>query len=206
MTDEDGHDFSSWINSTVKGYCENIGCSEFIKYIGANASGLIQIINQSSFAAISTHGSATSISWCLYPNDPENTERGYLTSYDLESLPDDYFDSTRCLLLDACLTGYGGALNTQNLVNTFHRKGIWTVVGFQEETTFYYYTETNEVIPDQGNKLWATEFTKELGNGKSVSEAVECALTAVAYKHGSSNLCGLDSVYIAGNANQIVKH
>lgn len=206
MTDENGHDFSSWITSEVKEYCEDIGCSDFIKYIGANKGGVVEIIRKSSYSAVSTHGTSSSISWCLHPDDTENIERGALTTSDLETLSDDCFDTTRCLLLDACSTGYGGASNTNNIVNMFHSKGVWTVIGFQAETFYYYYTDTNEVIPDQGNKLWATEFTKQLSYGKTVAQAVDAALNAVIAKHGSNNLCGLDSVYIAGDSNQVVKH
>lgn len=203
MTDSNGHDFSSWITSAVRDYCNLIGCSQMKKYIGANKGGLLELIRDSSYCTISTHGSPSGIEWCLHPGE-ESVQRGYLYTDDLELLPNNYFDTTRCVVFDACLTGYGGIGNSDNLVNTLHRKGVKTVLGFTKETLFYYYTDTGKVIPDQGNKLWMREFTHFLSAGCSVQQAADAALNSVLNVH--SNDCGLSEPCIAGEANQIIKH
>lgn len=210
MTDDEGIDFSGWMTSEVIGYCNNIGCTEVKKYIGANGAGLIELIRDSSYCVISTHGSSNSIAWCLYPNDSANVQRGSLTTYELNQLSDDYFDTTRCVLLDACSTGYGGATNSSNFANTLQSKGIESVVGFEGSITAFFDPITKDAVDDKGCELWAKVFTKSLGQGYTVSSATMLALDEV--KNADAELYeehlgfGLEKVYIAGNAHQIVKH
>ena len=197
MTDAEGFDFSVWINSTVRGYCEDIGCSEFNKYVGANYLGVIQLMADSSYCVISTHGSSTGID-CNYQGN-----FSYLTTTNLNTLTEDYFNTTRCVLLDACSTASGGANNQNNFVNTLYSRGVQSVVGFQEET-YFFFDENNNVVSDKGNKLWATVFTRCLSEAKTIDEAIQEATNAVYLEH--NQFYGLDSHYVAGDRYQVVKH
>lgn len=209
MRDENGFNFATWINSNVLTACNNIGYSSIGNYMGANNYAVTNMIKESSYFAITTHGNTYGI-MCNYlsgsaPNYTNNFSD--LTSWDIEALDDGYFNTTRCVLLNCCLTGNGGANDPDNFVNALHSKGVWSVVGFQEETIFYY-TGTNTVIGDKGNQLWAREFTAALGRGETINQAIGDAINAVQEADGNLNgdQGGLDSVYVAGNINQVVKH
>ncbi len=218
-TDIKGFDFSVWMTPTAIQNAYNIGTPMVNTWGGTDELGLVNSIRNSSYCVVSTHGNVTEIEWSIYANDPVNVQRDRLTTSDLLTLPDGYFNTTRCVLLDACLTGSGRENNPNNFVNTLHSKGVWTVVGFAEETKFFYYENTVNVIPDLGNKLWTSEFTKNLGNGYTVAQAANMAHQAVINAsigidddnnniddYLENNVYGLGSVYIAGDANQVVKH
>lgn len=59
-------------------------------------------------------------------------------------------------------------------------------------------------------QLWSIEFTKHLGLGETVAQAAESARAAVkkSLDNGRLEDWGLDeeNCYIAGDANQVVKH
>ena len=78
---------------------------------------------------------------------------------------------------------------------------------------------TGQVNPNLGSELWAGEFTKNLGNGYTVAQSANMAHQAVINAsigiddnnnniddYLENNVYGLGSVYIAGDANQVVKH
>lgn len=204
MVDEEGVKFYSAFLSPMKTWCENIGCTEVNRYTGANVNGTISTVKNASYSVIFTHGSKESLYCCL------NGTKDDVEISDINGLSNDYFDSTRCLLIMACQAGKDG-VGANNIVNAFYNKGVDTVVGFEQSLDFYYYNSPSsdeylDLVLDQGAVLWLRTFTEALGNGSTISAASNAALADVEIKHGSNNLQGLDSIYIAGNANQIVKH
>lgn len=226
------HDLSAWMwSNDVVNYCQNIGCTAVNRYNYATENdynySYTRYIKESSYCAIFTHGltNGREIEWSMYGiyhSPSSNQEYGFYTIDDLDDLPNNYFSGTRCVVLMSCFAGLGGASNPNNFVNTLQSKGVQTVVGFANEITYYYnYTDaddytTHTVVSDLGAQLWAKEFTRLLGEGKTVAQATENA-TLITYNtqvenerlNGIDNVddyCGLNSHYIAGNANQIVKH
>lgn len=63
---------------------------------------------------------------------------------------------------------------------------------------------------DSGMLLWNIEFTKHLGLGETVAQAAASARAEINDKHSEKMLAywGLneENCYIAGDANQVVKH
>lgn len=193
-------------------------------------------IKNSSYCAISTHGNKYGIQWSMRGvyGGHENCENpncgicyGLFTTDDIRSLPNNYFSGTRCFVTTACKTASGGANDTTNFVNALHSKGVETVVGFKSETWFRYYLDTLETVTDMGSPKWLTEFTRLLGEGNTVEYAANRAyeitldanIRASDYSWDEFNngeipqkvlteeiYCGLDSLCIVGDKNQIVKH
>lgn len=191
----DGYNRGSWINSDIVESCGKIGCPSMHKVKATSADQIKNMIKQSSLFAISTHGNEQAV--YAYNNGSKEAFSSSLVS----ALPSNYFSKTRCVLLDACSTGKGGSGNPNNLVNTLHSKGVWTVVGFQEKTVFA--VKNGKVLTDRGAPLWATVFMQDLGDYSNVITAAHYATQIAEKKDGAQ---GLDSVYIAGDAYQIVCH
>lgn len=207
MKDDTGVKFITTYTDPANTWCENIGCTAVNRFTGATNSAVINRIKESSFCIVDTHGTSTTIGCFL-----NGVERNALKTSHIKALTDGYFNGTRCVLLAACSCGQGGASNPDNMVNTLHSKGVETVVGFEEVIEFKRLSE-DETSPNyfvmnttQRYSLWVRTFMQALGNGSTVQNAVDASLTAVEDEHGTGNTFGLDSVYIAGNANQVVKH
>ena len=198
MTDDKGYGFHTWINYDTVQSANNIGCTAVNTYSGANNSGIASLIHNSSYFAISTHGSQYGI-MCNYNNNFSDLDISYLDNY-----PSGYFNRTRCVLLNACNTGYGGTPTSDNFVNALYNKGVHTVVGFQSGISYFSIDGTTTVVGDEGSELFARKFTYNLGQGCNVMGAYGFSLWNVYNKNNS--FCGLDSVYIAGDQYQIVKH
>jgi hypothetical protein len=212
MTDWNGCNFNNFVNEDVRQACRSLGY--FTNYIGANNWGVISLIKRSKLITISTHGFPTGI--CCFMSGTDQREN--LDSDMINTLPNNYFRGTKCILLNACLTGQGGASNPSNFVNTLNRKGVKTVVGFKTETWFNSWCNhpdtdckdapygTHDVIGDMGNQLFARNFNIYLCQHKTVNQAVTKAIEdATTYdENGTPFLWGLDSFYIAGDANQII--
>ena len=214
------HDLSAWITPSVIEGAYNIGTPQVNNWNWSTYLGLISSIRDSSYCAISTHGidDGSGIRYSFYDDATDEWEWGSLTSTDLQWLQEGYFNTTRCVLLSACSTGLGRENNPNNFVNMLHSKGVWTVVGFADKT-MYFTNDAGVVNPNLGSKLWAGEFTKNLGNGYTVTQSANMAYQSVVnasagwdydrngvLDHLQDNLYGLGSVYIAGDANQVVKH
>lgn len=160
---------------------------------------------------------------------------GDYTTDDLKALPVNCFSTTRCVVLMSCESGKGGLRDPTNFVNVLQSKGVWTVVGFQENI-YYYYKNTDpnpEIHTDDivnielGAQLWVTEFTRLLGEGNNITEAKDGAYEKTISANLMANnytryeldnnlipeqlktegiLCGLNTCYVAGDSEQIVKH
>ncbi len=241
MIDNKGINHSTWMwENNVVSYCNNIGCSQLNRYNYSDATdhnySYTRFIKESSFCAVATHGYKYGIQWSMrqiYNShiDCENeyctTCYGFYTTDILNELPSGYFDNTRCFVSIACETAQGGKTDTTNFVNVLHSKGVETVVGFEEETWFYYNTSTLQTITTTGSFKWLVEFTRLLGEGYTVNysaiRAYEITLVAnlaangytmAQYENGDipeddlvkKIICGLDSYCIVGNGNQVVKH
>ncbi|MBQ6714046.1 MAG: RICIN domain-containing protein [Clostridia bacterium] len=207
MKDHNGVKFITTYTDPANTWCENIGCTAINRFTGATNSAVVNRIKESSFCIVDTHGSATTIGCFL-----DGVEQTDLKTEHINALADGYFNGTRCVLLAACYCGQGGASTPGNMVNTLQRKGVETVIGFEDEIKFKRLSE-DETSPnyfvmntEKRYSLWVRTFMQALGNGSTVQNAVNAALTAVEDEHGTGNTFGLDLVYIAGNANQIVKH
>lgn len=162
-------------------------------------------IQESSFCYIGTDGYAFGIQWCLGNWGSSNYQTDYYTTEDLALLPSNYFETTRCVLLGVCSAGTGGSERPDNFVNVLQSKGVQTVVGFKERVG-YTYDENGNISDEYGEPLWSKNFIRALGEGKTVTQAKDAAMDAIKKVHIPGNYWGLDSWYIAGNANQIVKH
>ena len=191
-----GRTFSTWINSAVTTSATNLGGTVNV-FGGCNNISVRERISQSAYYAIATHGWETGIT--CYTDSTGYTE---FTTAMVNALPNGYYNNTRCILLSACSTGKGGAGNSNNLVNTLHAKGAWTVVGFQDE--IFHNISGNTILGEWGCQLFARVFTQSLGNGNTVQQAINNANNAVMAKDGW--MCGLDTIYVAGDLNQVVKH
>lgn len=209
MIDDEGMKFNTAYNTVnVTTWCQNIGCTAVNKFNGAQKNAIINRIKEASFCVVDSHGLKDTI-FCYLNGVAQAND---LKSSDIYALSDGYFNGTRCVLVAACECGQGGAGSPENIVNRLHQKGVETVVGFQTKIGFLPISEdpTHEDYGKMNNTcgypLWGRTFIKELGNGSTVQNACNLALNAVKEKHGNEDLWGLDSVYIAGNANQIVKH
>lgn len=241
------HDFSAWSRTDdVATYCENIGCSYLYITNRADYNIYTNSIKRSSYCVIFTHGypDGEGIEGCMkdVDNNHLNCEADSCIvcfpkyeNVDISSLPDNYFDTTRCVVLMACYSGLGGSTKSDNMVNALHAKGVWTVVGFEGQ--YYYRYDNNHPNPEihtddvvntnLGAQRWMTEFTKFLGQGFTVDEAKNEAYDVTIFANLTANnytkydlnhnlipepikteaiLCGLDKCYIAGDKNQIVKH
>lgn len=196
--DQDGINLGSWCVTTLKQDFEKIGCSKLYKYKAINPEKVIRAIDNSSFCILSTHGDVDGIQ-CM-----ENGVATWLSSQTIENLSAGYFNGTRCVLLDSCLTGSGGSSNPKNLVNTLYRKGIETVIGFKQEI-YFEIVNGDKVSYQKGDGLWCTVFVTSLGNGKNIKNAISDAIGAL-HQDNPEDLYGMDSVYVAGNIYQIVKH
>ncbi len=209
MLDDDGNKFYTAYNTTnVTTWCQNIGCTAVNKFSGAQKNAIINRIKEASFCVVDSHGLKDTI-FCYLNGVAQAND---LKSSDIYALSDGYFNGTRCVLVAACKCGQGGAGSPENIVNRLHQKGVETVVGFQTTIGFDTISD-NPTHEDYGKMdntcgypLWGRTFIEALGNGSTVQNACNLALNAVKEKHGNEDLWGLDSVYIAGNANQIVKH
>ncbi len=191
---------SIWINQSVLDACRNIGYDKLNNFMGMNNTSVINNMKNSSFFAINTHGSPTGI-MCNYltgtaPNYTYNFSD--VTSEQINALPNGYFNTTRCVLITACSTGQGGAGNPNNLINAIRSKGAWTVIGFQGTTWF------TGGRGDMGDAQWSRVFTQSLGNYRSVNQAINDANAAIMISDGW--MCGMDSIYVAGDRNQVVAH
>lgn len=249
------HDLSTWSRTAeVEEYCENIGCTNLTILNRADDDVYTNYIKNSSYCVIFTHGGKSKtpagqivydrIQWSMkgiyndhrYCEDHYcNTCFGDYTTDDLNELPTNYFVDTRCVVLMSCESGKSGQMDPTNFVNVLQSKGVWTVVGFENEI-HYYYTDTDPnpdihtddiINTNLGAQLWIAKFTKYLGEGYSVTAAKDAAFEETIFANLAYNnytkyeldnnlipeqiktekiLCGLDSCYIAGNPNQVVKH
>ncbi len=213
MVDEKGRKFHTAFATPMSTWCENIGCTDVNIHTGADNQDAIDIVKDSSYSVIFTHGSPTTLEMRLGNSEVD------LTATEIGSLTDGYFDSTRCLLIMACEVGYGGA-NYDNVVNAFYNKGIDTVIGFKDETWFSFYNDSTSanygnMVLTKGSPCWIRTFTQRLGEGKTVNEAIYDAFLEATKTPGSGfdddgnpvpADYGLGSVYVAGNINQVVKH
>lgn len=231
MMDLSGHDFSVWARqSEVTGYCNNIGCSSLNirNYADDKFASYERVMRESSYCAIVTHGNKTGIQWSTKAVAHTNAEKfGYYEISDLRLLSNSYFSTTRCVALVACSTAEGGENDPDNFVNVLHKKGVKTVLGFEDEIVFGFYSGTNEVCPDVAAQFWITEFTKQLGNGQTVANAAANATDASINKQlelygyirydfennlisedikNEKILCGLNTYCIVGDKQQVVKH
>ena len=199
--DPDLYDSKPYFNNAdVINSCYNIGCSDVDIYGALTANQTLSNIYFSSFAAICGHGTQDTIT-CY--KDGGCT---FLDNDLLNASPQNIFDDTRCLLLLCCDTGKGGATG-DNLANKFHQRcGVQTVVSFQDLLSTSGNPETFKVHTDTAVALWTKTFIARLGAGDTVQQAVSAAETSVRVSFGQYNMCGLDNVYIAGNANQVIKH
>lgn len=241
MVDGKGIDHSTWMwNDSVVTHCENIGCSQLNRYNCADAMNqnysYSRFIRESSFCAIATHGCKTGIQWSMRNiynghdncDDTCSTCFGMYDTSILNALPDNYFADTRCVVSIACETAKGGKTDLTNFVNVLQSKGVETVVGFEEETWFFYNTSTLQTITTKGSFKWLIEFARLLGEGYTIGEAASNAyditITANLEANGDYTeydldndlipediktkeiLCGLHTYCIVGDENQIVKH
>ncbi len=195
-TDYDGYERIHWLSSTVRQYCENIGTSEVNVYSHFADYHIIDAIYKSRFFLIHTHGNSNSVEYNIYNSEPH-----YLYSSDFNDYSDTYFSNTNCVTVMACSTASGGASNNNNLVNTLKNKGVQTVVGFKDEITSFYINF--KIVDTEGSGLWGKTYIYYLSKGYSVEQAVILSKNAV--KKGN-NYYGFDTYYIAGNANQVIKH
>ena len=106
------------------------------------------------------------------------------------------------------------------MVNALCNKGVETTVGFQTKIWFSYVgneesANYGKFYIDGGYGCWVQTFTKKLGEGLTVDEAIRYAYSASIAIPGEGvdsdgNTVpadwGLGSVYVAGNSNQVVKH
>ena len=208
VVDWKGVDYSAWATPEHINYCYNIGTPQVNSYYGANQAGVLEIIREASYCAIYTHGTPTSIYWCFNPYSDDKSS-DWLEISVLKNINSSFFAGTRCLLLVACETGKGE--NTQeNMVNQFQKMGIETVVGFENIVIRFYNTASKKILTTAGDGLWAVTFNKCLGEGKTVTNAAREASQTVVNEHGieKAEEYGLlfEQCYIAGNAQQIVKH
>ncbi len=132
-----------------------------------------------------------------------------------------------CIVSTACETAQGGQTDLTNFVNVLHSKGVKTVVGFEEETWFFYNKSTLQTITTKGSFKWLIEFTRLLSEGYTVdystSKAYEITfnanLAASGYtmeQYESGDIpaedliqkvtCGLDSYCVVGDGGQVIKH
>lgn len=191
-------DFSQWVNSDVWNACYKMGASRPKLFNEGTAEDVISYIKESSYFAISTHGNVQSIDCNKLSGTKPNYVYNFshLTSFDIEQLYKGYFSTTRCVLLSCCLCGEGRENNKENMVNMIREKGAWTVVGFSKPINFVHGN------PNVEADLWNRVFTISLGNGETVNNAAKKALDASMGPNRET--WGLDSVYIAGDKNQVV--
>ena len=188
-------------NQTVINNCENIGCSDVDRYTRLTAWQTISCFYFSSFAAICAHGIEDAV-FC-YNADDECT---LLSSDMLKTYPQNTLDDTECVLLLACCNGSGGASNADNLANVLHQRcGVQCVVSFQEEVGAHINESTGQVSTTSAIAIWTNTFTYKLSLGNTVQQSANYALQDVKAAFGGQEF-GLGSIYIAGNANQVVKH
>ena len=240
MIDGKGIDHSTWIwESNTTTYCENIGCSQLNRYNYADATNVnysySRFIKESSFCAIATHGNKYGIQWSMRNiynghDDCDDTCTTCFGSYNttfLNTMSDDYFADTRCVVSIACETAKGGGADSTNFVNVLQSKGVKTVVGFEEKTWFFYNTETLQTITTKGSFKWMNEFVRLLSEGYTVDYSVAKAyeetllinLAAAGYteeQYESGDIpedvlikeviCGLDSYCVVGDGSQVIKH
>ena len=194
------YDSKPYFNRTsVINSCYNIGCSDVDIYGTLTAGQTLSNVYFSSFAAICGHATQDTIT-CY--KDGEYT---FLDTSLLNTYPQNTFDDTKCLLLLCCDTGKGGATG-DNLANKFHQRGgVQTVVSFQNELTTSGNPTTLEVYQDTAVAVWTDIFIARLGAGDTVQQATDNALLQVRTSFNNQDY-GLASIYIAGNANNIIKH
>ncbi len=221
MTDEQGVDFSTWATQEVVNYAYNIGTPSVMICSGANKEGLLNVIRNSSFAVVYSHGTATSIDYCFNPNTASEG-RGKLLWRDFLTMPSNYFINTRCLLLNACSVGNETENPAgNNMVKVFQSKGVQTVVGYEYDAWFWYF-EDGSISTDLGTGRWAKAFVRKLSEGATVQTAVNAAINDAILSFENEDEpdddkryeeaydiakgYGLVDVCIAGNANQVIKH
>ena len=215
ITDENGNKFYTTFADPMTNWCQNIGCSGTNIYTETNFTTAVDYIKQAYYCVYFTHGEAgIGLEWRTATGDD-----GVVSASYIGTLADGYFDNTKCLLLMACEGGYGGATGS-NEVNAFYNKGVDVVVGFQTSIFFYYYdtegaANHRHMVTDKGAPSWARQFTKSLGEGKTIDYAIRDAYDSATVTPGSGTTddgtpipadYGLGSIYIAGNTNEIIKH
>lgn len=197
--------FGEYINGTttdVLQSCRNIGTSSILEYDGFNDRGLVDIISQSSLCVVSTHGLQNSLT-CAFPNfnsfgnvtSVEDTS--LFSDYINENLPDGYFNTTKCVLLSACLAGSG---SPNSITDTLHEKGVETVVGFKKSIPLAYNETTGIVDPEVNDQLFTQLFLESLSIGNTVHKAVRDAVISF------NSTITFDDIYIAGNQQLILKN
>ena len=216
MIDNLGRRFNTTYNTTnVTTWCQNIGCTAVNRFSGAQKNAIINRIKEASFCVVNSHGGPETIFCYLGGVKQEN----HLESSDINALADGYFNGTRCVLVAACWCGQDGAAKPDNIVNRLHQKGVESVVGFETPVYFIWDKAAGEDFGKMDNELgapkWYRKFIQQLSMGDTINEAIQVAYTSIL-----ENLLegvdengipypsdyGLGSVYVAGNANQVVKH
>lgn len=180
MVDGNGIDRSIWSHQVViDSYCQSIGYSSLLKSSTANDEYYKDAIYNSKYCVINTHGYKTGIEWSmrnvyeghLNCNDSCSTCFGNYNTTDLNSLPDNYFSNTKCVVLMACSTAEGGENDNTNFVNRLHNKGVVTVVGFKETIWTAYNPATLQALVDRSSQKWITEFTRLISEGNTIEDS-----------------------------------
>ena len=215
VTDEYGNKFYTTYIDPMTTWCQNIGCSTTNIYTEMNFATTKEYVQQAHYCVLFSHGDPTlGLEWRT-----NSGNSGLIQPSSLDYLDNNYFSDTKCLLLMSCYSGIGGATGT-NMVNAFYNKGANVVIGFQTSIFFSYYNTVGasnyrHLVVDKGAPSWARQFTQSLGEGKTVQTATLEALNTATQIPGSGTTddgtpipadYGLGSVYIAGNANKIIKH
>lgn len=219
MVDSGGVDFSTWATSEVRGYLYNIGTPNVYVSNSATADEILDKVKQSSFAVISTHGSQHSIQYCKNPNTTSE-QRGDLRWNYVNAKGSGYFSNTRCLLLNSCSSASEEISPGNSIANAFIDTGVQAVVGF--EKSVYFIADNGIVDNSIGSERWAKVFVCELGEGKTVinakDEAISDAVASFEDKDEPNaekryndafkiaEEWGLTDVSVKGNGNIVVKH
>ncbi len=145
-------------------------------------SELLHYMRNSKITLIRTHGNKTLI----------RVGDGHITTTDLSSFPQDYFNYSELIIYGACLTAAGGEDDSGNLVNMTVAKGARTVIGFEDS-----------VVSSACNKWCKTffEFYAEYYdiNGKTIEDV--CAATdsiLQSHPYYVYNTATLENYVIAG--------
>ena len=201
VTDERGYDFSGWMNSKILQKCYDMGFSSADIYIGFNDVGALDLISGSYFSFVHSHGVALNGFLCN-----ANGNFSCVTSNMVSNDSTRDYSSTVALVLLGCKMGDGGSQNQNNLVNTFHNKGIQVVLGFKKKIFGYHNVFTKKYNSTNGSGLWGKTFIELLAKGKTVEFAAQEATETVERKNKNKTSHGLNSIYIAGNGNTVIKH
>lgn len=164
---------------TIFNTMSNVGFYSHETFEEIHATTLMGMMSKSKIIVINSHGTKTKIIL-------NNSDFSIST---ISSLPNNAYENTKLVLYVACETGSGGA-NANNLVNATASKGVGIVIGFQETI---YCGESD---------IWVNAFFASLGNGNTVSAAIDDAALAVQIGWQSDQTT--QSYYGVGNLNQTI--